>query len=43
MVKTVNVDTNSGRINVSELVKGTYLFTIVLEDNTKITKKVIKE
>ncbi|WP_126652341.1 S8/S53 family peptidase [Chryseobacterium aureum] len=43
LVKTVNVDANSGRINVSELVKGTYLFTIVLEDHTKITKKVIKE
>lgn len=43
LVKTVNIDANSGRINVSELVKGTYLFTIVLEDHTKITKKVIKE
>ncbi len=43
LVKTVNVDTNSSKINVSELVKGIYLFTIVLEDNTKITKKVIKE
>lgn len=43
LVKTVNVGANSGRINVSELVKGTYLFSIVLEDSTKITKKVIKE
>ncbi|KAA2224659.1 S8/S53 family peptidase [Chryseobacterium sediminis] len=43
LIKTVNVDTNSGKIDVSELVRGTYLFTIVLEDSTKITKKVIKQ
>ncbi|MGN7706220.1 S8/S53 family peptidase [Chryseobacterium sp. 22543] len=43
LVKTVNVNTNAGKIDVSELVRGTYLFTIVLDDNTKITKKVIKQ
>lgn len=43
LIKTVNVNTNSGKIDVSDLVKGTYLFTITLEDNTKITKKVIKQ
>ncbi|RTZ49885.1 T9SS type A sorting domain-containing protein [Chryseobacterium arthrosphaerae] len=43
LVKTVNVNTNSGRIDVSELVKGTYMFTITLNDNQKITKKIIKQ
>ncbi|WP_276833703.1 T9SS type A sorting domain-containing protein, partial [Chryseobacterium cucumeris] len=43
LIKTVNVDKNSGRIDVSEFVRGTYLFTITLEDNTKITKKVMKQ
>ncbi|WPO91703.1 S8 family peptidase [Chryseobacterium sp. HR92] len=43
LIKTVNVDTHSGKIDVSELVRGTYLFTIILDDNTKITKKVIKQ
>jgi hypothetical protein len=43
LVKTVNVNTNSGRIDVSELVKGTYMFTITLDDNQKITKKIIKQ
>lgn len=43
LIKTVGVNTNSNRINVSELVKGTYLFTIMLNDNTTITKKVVKE
>jgi len=43
LIKTVNVDTHSGKIDVSELVRGTYLFNIVLDDNTKITKKVIKQ
>lgn len=43
LIKTVNVDKNSGRIDVSEFVRGTYLFTIILEDNTKITKKVMKQ
>ncbi|MFZ4930345.1 S8/S53 family peptidase [Chryseobacterium sp. Mn2064] len=43
LIKTVDVNTNSNRIEVSELVKGTYLFTITLNDNTKITKKVVKQ
>lgn len=43
LVKTINVNADSSKINVSELVKGAYLFTIVLDDNTKITKKIIKE
>ncbi|MBB6331800.1 subtilisin family serine protease [Chryseobacterium sediminis] len=43
LIKTANVDSNSGKIDVSELVRGTYLFTIILEDSTKITKKVIKQ
>ncbi|WP_312298569.1 S8/S53 family peptidase [Chryseobacterium sp.] len=43
LVKTVNVNTNSGKIDVSELVKGTYMFTITLNDNQKITKKIIKQ
>ncbi len=43
LVKTVNVDNSSNRIDVSELVRGTYLFTITLNEGTKITKKVVKE
>ncbi|TXI86367.1 MAG: T9SS type A sorting domain-containing protein [Chryseobacterium sp.] len=43
LIKTVNVDKNSDIIDVSEFVRGTYLFTITLEDNTKITKKVMKQ
>ncbi|WP_137905978.1 S8/S53 family peptidase [Chryseobacterium sp. 2VB] len=43
LIKTVNVDKNSGKIDVSELVRGMYLFTIALDDNTKITKKVMKQ
>lgn len=43
LIKTVGVNTNSNRINVSELVKGTYVFTVVLNNNTTVTKKVIKE
>lgn len=43
LIKTVNVDTHSGKIDVSELIRGTYLFNIVLDDSTKITKKVIKQ
>ena len=43
LVRTVDVNTNSNRIDVSDLVKGTYLFTIVLNDTTKITKKVVKQ
>ena len=43
LIKTVHMNTNSGKIDISELVRGTYLFTIALDDNTKITKKVIKQ
>ena len=43
LVKTANINSNSGRIEVSELVKGTYMFTIDVDDNQKITKKIIKQ
>lgn len=43
LIKTAAVSNSSGRIDVSGLVKGVYLFTITLNDNTKITKKVVKE
>lgn len=43
LIKTANVETNSNKIDVSGLVKGIYLFTITLNDNTKITKKIVKE
>nr|WP_315026399.1 S8/S53 family peptidase [uncultured Chryseobacterium sp.] len=42
-IKTANVSKNSAKIDVSELIKGVYLFTITLNDNTVVTKKVIKE
>ncbi|WP_300688688.1 S8 family peptidase [Chryseobacterium sp.] len=43
LVKTVNVNKDSGKIDISELVRGNYLFTITLNDGTTITKKVVKE
>ncbi|PKF74530.1 S8 family peptidase [Chryseobacterium sp. PMSZPI] len=43
LVKTANVDKASNKIELSGLVKGAYLFTIKLNDDTQITKKVIKE
>lgn len=43
LVKTAAVTNTAGRIDVSALVKGVYLFTITLNDNTKLTKKVVKE
>lgn len=42
-IKTVNVDASSNKIDVSELVKGVYVFNVVLNDTTKITKKIVKE
>lgn len=43
LIRTENVDKNSNRINVSSLVKGVYMFNIKLNDNTTMTKKVVKE
>ncbi|NIF03984.1 S8 family serine peptidase [Chryseobacterium sp. Tr-659] len=43
LIKTVNVNANSTKIDVSELIRGTYLFTITLNDNTVVTKKIIKQ
>lgn len=42
-VRNVKISSGSNKINVSDLVKGTYLFTITLDDNTKVIKKVIKK
>ena len=43
LVKNVDISSDSNLINVSDLVKGTYLFKITLDDNSKVVKKVIKE
>ncbi|KFF22930.1 S8/S53 family peptidase [Chryseobacterium sp. JM1] len=43
LINTANVNSSESKIDVSSLVKGVYLFTITLNDNTKITKKVVKE
>ncbi|PIF47455.1 putative secreted protein (Por secretion system target) [Chryseobacterium sp. 52] len=43
LIKTADVSTSASKIDVSQLVKGIYLFTITLNDNTKMTKKVVKE
>ncbi|CAH0241923.1 S8/S53 family peptidase [Chryseobacterium sp. Bi04] len=43
LVKTANVTKDSNKIDVSALVKGVYMFTIALNDNTTITKKVVKQ
>lgn len=43
LVKTANVTTDSNKIDVSALVKGVYMFTITLNDNTTLTKKVVKQ
>lgn len=43
LIRNVDITSASNKINVSDLVKGTYVFTITLDNNTKIVKKVIKE
>ncbi|WP_347216256.1 T9SS type A sorting domain-containing protein, partial [Chryseobacterium sp.] len=43
LIRTVNMKNSENKIDVSALVKGLYLFTITLDDNIKITKKVVKE
>lgn len=43
LVKTANVTTDSNKIDVSALVKGVYMFSITLNDNTTLTKKVVKQ
>ncbi|MBK1898005.1 S8/S53 family peptidase [Chryseobacterium paridis] len=43
LVKSTAMNANEYKWDISDLVKGTYLFNIVLEDNSKIVKKVIKE
>ncbi|WP_326980970.1 S8/S53 family peptidase [Chryseobacterium sp. MYb264] len=43
LVKTANVSSKDNKIDVSGLVKGTYVFNIVLDNETKVVKKVIKE
>lgn len=43
LIRNVDITATSNKINVSDLVKGTYVFTITLDNNTKIVKKVIKE
>lgn len=42
LVKTLNINSKD-KVNVSGLVKGTYLFDITLDDDKKIVKKIIKE
>lgn len=41
-VKTLNINSKD-KVNVSGLVKGTYLFDITLDNDKKIVKKIIKE
>ncbi|MDC8098567.1 S8 family peptidase [Chryseobacterium rhizosphaerae] len=43
LIKTANVTRDSNKIDVSALVKGVYMFTITLNDNTTLTKKVVKQ
>lgn len=43
LIRNADVTINSNTIDVSGLVKGTYLFTLTFNDNTKVDKKVIKE
>jgi len=43
LVKSSAINGNESKFDISDLVKGTYLFNIVLEDHSKIIKKVIKE
>ncbi|MCS4303348.1 S8/S53 family peptidase [Chryseobacterium sp. BIGb0232] len=43
LIKIANVNKSLTKISVSELVKGIYLFTVTLNDNTVVTKKVIKD
>ncbi|MCS3530524.1 S8/S53 family peptidase [Chryseobacterium sp. JUb7] len=43
LIKQAEVSATSNKIDVSELVKGTYLFNIILNNDTKVVKKVIKE
>ncbi|MCJ7933310.1 MAG: S8 family peptidase [Chryseobacterium sp.] len=43
LIKTATVNTNSNKIDVSAFVKGVYMFTVILNDHTTITKKVIKD
>lgn len=43
LIRNVDITSSSNTINVSDLVKGTYVFTITLDNNSKIVKKVIKE
>ena len=42
LVKTANLN-QSGTIDVSQLTKGMYLVEMILNGNTKVTKKIIKE
>lgn len=41
-ITTASVKNSEGKIDISSLPKGVYLFMITLNDNTKMTKKVIK-
>ncbi|KMQ59499.1 hypothetical protein ACM46_20645 [Chryseobacterium angstadtii] len=43
LIKTADVTTSANKIDVSAFVKGVYVFTITLNDTTKITKKVVKD
>ena len=42
LVKTADLN-QSGTIDVSQLTKGMYLVEMILNGNTKVTKKIIKE
>jgi len=43
LIRNVDISSNSNKINISDLVKGTYLFKITLDNNSTVIKKVIKE
>lgn len=43
LIKTININSTSAKIDISDWVKGTYLFTITLDTHTTMVKKIIKE
>ncbi|WP_312394804.1 S8/S53 family peptidase [Chryseobacterium sp.] len=43
LVKTANITSKDNKIDVSGLVKGNYVFNIILDNETKVVKKVIKD
>ncbi|AZA52151.1 S8/S53 family peptidase [Chryseobacterium sp. G0201] len=43
LVRNADITSTSNKVNVSDLVSGTYVFTITLDNNSKVVKKIIKE